>query len=258
MKYFVILLLIASTAPQLTAQSDQSLYDRHYAHHSWAYSGDYGPDHWAELDPGYRDCNGKLQSPIDIISKTCKAEKAHVEFHYHPFFVDLTNNGHTLIEKIVEPKALSLNGEEYTLLQFHFHTPSEHHVDHHAYPMEIHFVHQNQAGDYAVIAVLVEHGTQANPFLNHFMKTLPGHIHEELHSHEEVDPTEAFPKEGHRFFQYTGSLTTPPCTEGVNWIVMADPVSATIEQVESIHQIIKDDNRPIQEAFQREVYLTEF
>ncbi|MCV9387115.1 carbonic anhydrase [Reichenbachiella ulvae] len=258
MKYFVILILIAKTVTHLSAQSDQSLFNNHSGHHDWAYSGQYGPDHWAELDPEYRDCNGDLQSPIDLVHAVCQAKKVDIQFHYHPFFVDLINNGHTLIEKVVEPKALELDGETYTLLQFHFHTPSEHHVDHKKYPMEIHFVHQNQAGDYAVIAVLVEYGIRANPFLAHFMKSLPTHVHEERRSHEKADPMEALPRNNHKFFYYKGSLTTPPCSQNVSWVVMEKPVQATEIQIAQIHNILYDDNRPIQDSHNRVVYLADY
>lgn len=168
--------------------------------------------------------------------------------------MDLINDGHTLIEKIVEPKALWFNETNYSLLQFHFHTPSEHHVNDKAYPMEIHFVHQSQTGEYAVVAVLVKEGTHSNHFLGHFIKNLPTHVNEEIKSFERADPMETFPKHLHRFYYYSGSFTTPPCTEGINWIILEEPVEATKDQIEIIHKVIKDDNRPIQESNHRMVY----
>ncbi|MGL1888948.1 MAG: carbonic anhydrase family protein [Reichenbachiella sp.] len=253
MKHFTFLILILQSTVAF-GQFDQSLYDKNHEHHSWAYSGQYGPDHWSEIDPDYASCDGKTQSPIDIITKKCQETPIDLDFHYHPFFVDVINNGHTLIEKVVEPKALELNGKSYTLLQFHFHTPSEHHVNGIESPMEIHFVHENAAGHYVVVAVMVEYGKERNPFLSHFMKSLPTHVDEEIRSYEQADPMETFPKDFHNFYTYSGSLTTPPCTEGVTWVVLGQHVVATFDQVEAIHQIIHDDNRPIQAANKRVVY----
>ncbi len=236
------------------AQTDQAYYDRNHTHHGWSYSGLEGPSHWADIDPGYSACSGEYQSPIDIDTKTSRNSDEKIEFHYHPFYVDLINNGHTLIEKIVEPKALHFKGVDYTLLQFHFHTPSEHHIDGKEFDMEIHFVHQSAEGFYAVVAILIEEGTHTNPFLAHFMNSLPTHVNEEIKTWEQADPAESLPVHPNKFYHYSGSLTTPPCTEGINWIVMEEPVEATEEQIEAIHQIIHDDNRPIQEVNERIVY----
>jgi carbonic anhydrase len=246
-----------SVVSLVKSQTDQLLYDQKHQHHSWAYEGEYGPDHWAELDPDYKSCNGEVQSPINITSGKCINSRLDIEFHYHPFFVDLVNNGHTLIEQIVEPKALVFNEEQFTLLQFHFHTPSEHHINDAEYPMEIHFVHRSGSGSYAVVAVFIKEGNESNPFLGHFMKSLPTHVGEEIRSFEKADPMETFPKKMQSFYHYTGSLTTPPCTEGINWILMAEPVVATRHQIEAIHSIIHDDNRPIQEINDRQVYFAE-
>ncbi|MFY0653799.1 MAG: carbonic anhydrase family protein [Cyclobacteriaceae bacterium] len=254
MKALTIFLALFNIIHLTKSQNDQSLYDKKHDHHEWSYSGEYGPDHWMELDPSYSTCGGSEQSPIDIHKVECKEVNKKLEFHYHPFFVDLINNGHTLIEKIVEPKALKFDEKNYSLLQFHFHTPSEHHVDGKEYPMEIHFVHQSLDNTYAVLAVLVKEGKHKNAFLAHFMKTLPTHVNEELKSFEKADPLETFPKHFEKFYYYRGSLTTPPCTEGINWIVLEEPVEATTEQIEAIHKIIKDDNRPIQDSNHRTVY----
>ncbi|MFY0625670.1 MAG: carbonic anhydrase family protein [Reichenbachiella sp.] len=250
----IILILITTLSFSVFGQTDQAVYDKNGIHHEWSYSGEYGPTHWSEIDPGYADCNGIYQSPININTKESNDATLHLKFHYHPFFVDLINNGHTLIEKIVEPKALEFNNKNYSLLQFHFHTPSEHHVDDNEFPMEIHFVHQSPEGIYAVVAVLVKEGQNENHFLTHFMKSLPTHYNEEIRTNEKADPIETFPKHLDRFYYYNGSFTTPPCTEGVHWIIMEEVVEATNEQIESIHKIIKEDNRPVQKINNRLVF----
>ena len=125
---YAILTIMLLLSVLVKAQTDQSQY-KEKEHHEWSYHGDYGPEHWIELDPEYSPCAGMQQSPIDINSKKSLETQLDIEFHYHPFFVDLINDGHTLIERIIEPKALTLGEVDYTLLQVHFHTPSEHHVD---------------------------------------------------------------------------------------------------------------------------------
>ncbi|MCR9250065.1 MAG: carbonic anhydrase family protein [bacterium] len=223
--------------------------------HDWSYSGEFGPEHWFEIDPEFSSCNGKSQSPINIISSNSEDTNGiSLEFHYHPFFVDLINNGHTLIEKIDEEKALTFGGISYSMKQFHFHTPSEHQIDGENFAMEIHFVHQSESGKFAVVAVLIEEGEHNNHFIQHFMKSLPSHVNEELKADEKADPNETFPKHLDKFYYYSGSFTTPPCTEGINWIVLEEPVEATKEQIDAIHEIIKDDNRPIQEVNDRVVF----
>lgn len=254
MKYvkikFVLLIILSIVATTLSAQlpSDQ-LTKSH-----WGYDGHEGPAHWAEIDPGYSTCNGSYQSPINIVSNQCENKNKPLDFCYHPFYVDLINNGHTLIENIIEPKSMSFDGVEYSLLQFHFHTPSEHHVNGEEYPMEIHFVHQSEKGEFAVIAILVNYSHNESPFLSQFMNSIPHHINEEIKTNETALPTDAFPEHTERFFYYEGSLTTPPCTEGIHWIVFEEPIEATMEQIETIHEVIKDDNRPIQQVGSRTVF----
>lgn len=250
-KTSVALLLIFFILPFLSSAqvSSEKIETPH-----WGYNGDKGPEHWSEIDPGYSTCNGSYQSPIDIRSDKCQDRNTNLEFCYHPFYIDLINNGHTLIEKIIEPKAMSFDGVEYTMLQFHFHTPSEHHIDGFAHPMEIHFVHQSEKGEYAVIAVLVDYGKEKSSFLSHFTNSIPHHINEEIKTNEKAEPSEAFPSHTENFFYYEGSLTTPPCTEGIHWIVFEETIEATEEQIESIHRVIKDDNRPIQQIGSRTVF----
>jgi len=249
--FLINILLISSS---LFAQTDQSLFERYTRHSEWSYEGAYGPSHWAELDEQFRACSeGLMQSPINIEMNQALPKSRQLDLNYHPFYVDLINNGHTLIEKIVEPRALVFDGVSYTLLQFHFHTPSEHHINQNEYPMEIHFVHINGAKEYAVLAIFFEEKEEKNPFLDHFMNYLPTHVNEKLSSSEKVDPYETIPSD-HSFYYYEGSLTTPPCTEGVQWIVIKQPVSATIDQIDAIHKIIHDDNRPIQPRHSRKIY----
>ncbi|MFY0688635.1 MAG: carbonic anhydrase family protein [Cyclobacteriaceae bacterium] len=251
----VLFILIFAIAGMVVAQQDQSLYRKqHLTPHKWSYDGMYGPEHWKELDEEFRTCDGILQSPINIAPDQCPEVHIDLTFHYRPFLVDLVNNGYTLIERVVELKALTFNHTDYTLLQFHFHTPSEHQVDGEGYPMEIHFVHQSSKGKYAVLAVFMEEGDKQNAFLAHFMNALPTHVMEEIRTTEQADVMETMPADPSSFYFYDGSLTTPPCTEGVNWIILKEPVMATSEQIEAIHCIIENDNRPIQDLNDRVVF----
>ncbi len=253
MRLLVVILILISFFAE--AQDDQLLYPRKRPkHHEWSYSGLFGPEHWAELEDDYRACAGRMQSPINIVRDNCFTAELDLELHYRPFYVDLINNGHTLIENVVESKALTLNRIDYTLIQFHFHTPSEHHLNDNEYPMEMHFVHQSTHGKYLVMAVLIKDANYENPFLAHFISSLPKEVDQEIRSTEKADIYELLPPEPLSFFYYAGSLTTPPCTEGVDWIVLEDPVSANFDQIEAIHAIIHDDNRPVQALNDRIIF----
>ncbi|WP_258105391.1 carbonic anhydrase [Marinoscillum sp. MHG1-6] len=220
----------------------------------WTYSGDQGPDHWSELNPEYSDCSGERQSPVDIDATHCINQQKELYFSYHPFYAELFNNGHTLMERIMEPKSMHFDGEEYSLVQFHFHTPSEHHINGREFPMEIHFVHKNVKGDFGVIGILIEEGASRNHFLDHFKNCIPSHASEVKRGGEMVSISEAFPAHTNNFYYYDGSLTTPPCSENVHWIIFEESITAQKDQIEAIHRVINDDNRPIQQLGSRMVY----
>ncbi len=214
------------------------------AHH-WGYSGHAGPEHWGEIDPAFSVCQtGKAQTPIDLVG-TADADLPHVVFHYRAGGHDEVHNGHTIQVDYDEGSSIEFDGRQYWLKQFHFHTPSENHVNGKAFPMEAHLVHADAEGHLAVIAVMFEEGPEnlalATPWAA--MPMTPGHT-EHLAMKASA---EALLPANRDYYSFEGSLTTPPCTEGVAWIVMKHPVSASHGQIVKFARAMgHPNNRPIQ------------
>jgi carbonic anhydrase len=195
----------------------------HTGHHAWGYTNEDGPSTWANT---YDKCAGKQQSPIDIKTKAVKggAMKGALKINFHPSrqgTLTAQNNGHTIkvSGKGLDGDSTSLVGHEYKLLQFHFHHGSETRVDGKQFPLEAHFVHQDTAGKYLVVAVLFdEGGTTKNRVLSQVRFDKLAKVGKR-NINGPVVPTFLLPKD-REFFYYMGSFTTPPCTEGVTWTVM--------------------------------------
>ena len=209
----------------------------------WAYEGNEGPANWFECNT---DCGGTVQSPIDVTGAQADASLTALSTHFEAVPVELINNGHTVEFEYEAGSKLTLNGADFELLQFHFHTESEHTVNGTHYPMEAHLVHKNNAtGALAVIGIFFEEGAE-NVFLKNFSDNLPAakddHVSD---SATTVDVTDLLPADN-SYFTYSGSLTTPPCSEIVTWLVMKTPVEASADQISKFHTIMHDNNRPIQ------------
>jgi carbonic anhydrase len=223
----------------------------------WSYSGEHGPTHWGDVAPEDAVCgSGKSQSPINLSSGTAKAGKnGAFKINYEAGAVALLNNGHTVQADISDSAdTVSFDGATYTLAQFHFHTPSEHTVDGKYYPLEIHFVNKDTQGHIAVVGVLVKAGAE-NKLLAPVFSSLPSSATPAgTHAGKpvQVDIAAVIPKD-HKAYVYAGSLTTPPCTEGVHWIVLAQPIEMSSGQIEAFKKIFHDNHRPIQKASGREV-----
>lgn len=208
----------------------------------WSYSGELGPDHWAEVDPGYSTCAlGKMQSPIDITA-TEKADLPVIRFEYHAGPTTVINNGHTVQVSLPESGAISIDGASYPLVQFHFHTPSEEHIGGKAFPMVAHFVHQNAKGNLVVVAVLFKEGKE-NPALAEVLGEMPGE-NETRDIGSDFDPAAILPDE-RGYYAFMGSLTTPPCTEGVRWEVLKQPVNISSRQIAEFRKLYPMNARPI-------------
>ena len=210
----------------------------------WTYEGEEGPDHWGELAEEFDMCSrGKNQSPIDLVADI-DAELPELFFDYtRPGNLVEINTGHAIQENVNPGNYLVWRDQRYELKQFHFHGPSEHLVDGEALPMEVHFVHQSESGDYAVVGLLFREG----PF-NELLNELPSFkaARGEDPFANPIDYNELI-EERAEYFLYNGSLTTPPCTEGVKWIVLKRPVIASPEQIQHYHDLLGfDNNRPIQ------------
>lgn len=225
-------------------------HDAHVREH-WTYYGVEGPAHWGMLSPAYMTCEaGSRQSPIDIHMPQHGAGQEHLVFEYKPARVQLVNNGHTVQVNYEPGSTLRLNGTSYALRQFHFHEPSEHRVEGRRYAMELHLVHQNAAAHVAVVAVLMDSGAE-NTVLARLWPNLPRHAGQ-VSADVVVDAHDLVPATFHHY-SYEGSLTTPPCTEGVRWIVLKEPIQVSAEQLQAFVGIIGHDARPTQPLNARSV-----
>jgi len=219
---------------------------------NWGYDGQEGPTHWGELSSGYSTCKaGKNQSPIDI-NATTAAKLADVKFSYKATPIDLVNNGHTVQLNYAKGSTISVGGKTYNLLQFHFHSPSEHHVNGKPYDMVAHLVHQAADGQLGVIGVMMKVG-KANPVISSIWSHMPKHAGEHNKMADMINAADLLPA-NHSYFNYSGSLTTPPCSEGVNWIVLQTPVEVSAEQVAAFTSIFAKSVRPIQPVNDRRIH----
>jgi carbonic anhydrase len=222
---------------------------------SWGYTGATGPDHWWEIcAPSNFICKaGTRQSPIDLPAAP-QGDLPKLSFHYQPTPLAVENNGHTIEVKVQPGSYLRIGQERFDLVQFHFHTPSEHKLQGQEFPMELHFVHRNALGELAVVGVFLREGA-ANPFLQEIWNHIPGEAETAAAQANTIDPEDLLP--GDRdYYRYAGSLTTPPCTEGVRWHVLHEPVDVSAAQIEEFRAIFPLNARPIQPLNGRPV-LTE-
>ena len=218
----------------------------------WSYEGEEGPAHWAELSPDYAACAaGREQSPIDINEPVAR-DLPPIAFDYRPAPLEIVNNGHTIQVGYAPGSSIELEGTRYELLQFHFHLPSEHLVGGAAAAGELHLVHSSESAALAVVGVLLVEG-EHNPALEPVISNLPlqpGPA--ETVAGVEVDAVELLPRE-QATYRYAGSLTTPPCSEGVQWLLMAEPVEASPEQLDALAELLEGNARPVQPLHEREV-----
>lgn len=210
----------------------------------WSYQGDTGPDHWATLSAGYSACgSGRSQSPIDL---TDAGEKRidNVEFRYQPTEVTVAESAHTIKATVPAGSHILLDGKRFDLKQFHFHAPSEHRVDGKLADGELHLVHQGPQGTLAVVGLMLEKG-DSNRALAPLVTAVPEVSPDNPATGVSIDTAALLP-EDRRSYRYLGSLTTPPCSEGVRWIVMTAPVSLSSQQLEQLAEAMPRNNRPVQ------------
>jgi carbonic anhydrase len=220
----------------------------------WTYEGAEGPEYWGELEPGYAACaTGTQQSPIDLAAPV-SAELQSIALNWNTGSWTVTNNGHTLQVNTPNGGSATIDGQTYQLNQFHFHTPSEHAIDGRHAALEAHFVHQNQQGDLAVIAVMLQPG-ESNDLFARIMAAAP---HEEGESPVggTVNPLDLVSTTDH-FVTYQGSLTTPPCSENVEWLVLETPLTIAQADADAFAAIFPMNARPLQELNRRYILANE-
>jgi carbonic anhydrase len=221
--------------------------DTHGGEVHWAYDGENGPQNWGKLKPDFNVCAiGKRQSPINIEeSMTLQGPAEPLQFNYTASSGTVVNNGHTIQVDVTGNNTLTVRGSVYKLLQFHFHTPSEEQVNYRNYAMVAHLVHKNNEGQLAVVAVLLDPGV-ANTLINKVWTYMPLDASDRVRlPNDIIDLNELLPKD-QRYYQFIGSLTTPPCTEGVLWMVMKQPTQLSKEQIRLFQQLYPMNARPVQ------------
>lgn len=212
---------------------------------AWGYIGEKGPENWSSLSDEYNICQaGKNQSPVNLES-TVDADLTPLEINYQDSPLRIINNGHTIQVNYQPGSFLTIDDERYELLQFHFHHPSEHKIEGEALPMELHLVHKGEKGNLAVIGVFLKEG-QSNPTLQKIWQQMPTRQGREKNiSKVNINASDLLP-EDKDYYRYFGSLTTPPCSETVNWIVLKEPVEISNPQVQKFAQVFPMNARPIQ------------
>lgn len=210
----------------------------------WGYEGDNGPQQWGKINPAWAKCGtGSRQSPIDI-RDGIKVDLEPIQFEYTASGFNVVNNGHTVQVNLAAGNRLTLTGRTYQLQQFHFHRPSEEKVDGRGFDMVAHLVHKDEEGRLAVVAVLIEEGTQ-HAGVQTVWNNLPLEKFEPLVPVTPFDPATMLPQR-REYYTYMGSLTTPPCDEGVLWIVMKQPIQASKQQLDIFARLYPMNARPVQ------------
>ena len=217
---------------------------------AWGYGEENGADVWGQLDPDFiLGAEGTMQSPIDLADAT-SSELPGIVYDYSPSAMNLHNNGHTIEAAPVEANGIEIDGMRYELLQFHFHAPSEHTVNGQFFDMEMHLVHRNEEGTLAVVGVLIEPGDE-NPAFDPMWAQLPdaAGVTNSVEN-ATVNASDLLPGE-RQTYRYDGSLTTPPCSEGVKWNVLTTPIQMSESQIAAFKAIVHDNTRPVQPLYDR-------
>jgi carbonic anhydrase len=232
---------VGDTDMDIAAHAGQSPLPAH-----WDYEGSAGPQAWGRLRPEYSKCaNGQRQSPIDIRGGIA-VDLEPIRFDYRPSAFSVIDNGHTVQVNVEAGNAITITGRRYELVQFHFHRPSEERVNGRQYDMVAHLVHKDSEGRLAVVAVLLDRGS-AQSIVQAVWNNLPLEKGDEVRAGTRIDLAQLLPGD-RRYYTYMGSLTTPPCSEGVLWMVMKEPVPISPEQVAIFSRLYPMNARPIQQA----------
>jgi carbonic anhydrase len=257
---FLVTITACSSSPSAVVHDDKNTAEvetkkeKHEIH--WSYSGDNGPENWIDLDSTFNACGrGMEQSPINLEDAKANAtSEANIQINYQPSSFTIKNNGHTVqADANTDENSIVIDGKEYKLVQFHFHVPSEHQMEGKNLDMELHLVHKNADDQLAVLGVLMKAGKE-NKILAELWSKLPKEESEDnILLEEEINLSSLLPQDK-TAFHYNGSLTTPPCSEGVKWTVFTEPITVSQEQIDLFASVFPDNHRPVQPWNDRDVY----
>jgi carbonic anhydrase len=221
----------------------------------WGYGGTGSPANWSKLDPANATCAaGRTQSPIDIKGSQISALPA-LQFDYNSAPLNIIDNGHTIQVNYAAGSTLSVGGKTYTLKQFHFHHPSEENVNGHGYDMVAHLVHADAGGNLAVVAVFFTTG-KANSSIEQIWKNIPAEKEKAVDvAGTTLNARNLLPADL-GYYTFAGSLTTPPCSEGVTWYVLKTAISISPDQLASFAKLYPNNARPIQPTNGRKILET--
>lgn len=262
LRHFAHAAMICPVCCQLAARAAFAAEEAHGGAHAgaaaahpphWDYEGAGAPDKWGQLSPDYAACGaGREQSPINLDQPIAALLQAPAP-HWTPMPLEVLNNGHTIQVNCAKGSSLELDGVPYELIQYHFHHPSEHLIAGTAFEMEAHFVHRSADGNLAVLGVMIARG-EANSTLETIWRHLPNKAGETARADLQLQPATLLPKDS-ASFRYAGSLTTPPCSEIVSWVVYRTPISASAEQIGAFAKMFPNNARPAQPLNRRKLLL---
>ncbi len=239
---------VPAVRPAAAAKAVPHAVVQHHDVH-WSYEGEGAPGSWGKLKPEYGTCaTGKRQSPIDI-REGIRVDLEPIQFDYRPTYFRIVDNGHTIQVNVGEGSTMAVMGRSYRLVQFHFHRPSEERINGKAFDMVIHLVHQDDEGRLAVVAVLLDKGAE-NPQIQTLWNHMPLEVNRDVAPAVAIDLNALLP-ENRAYYTYMGSLTTPPCTEDVLWMVFKQPMPVSGEQVNIFSRLYRNNARPIQPSNNR-------
>ncbi|MDJ0790783.1 MAG: carbonic anhydrase family protein [Acidimicrobiia bacterium] len=219
----------------------------------WSYEGATGPDHWADLDPAWAIAKlGIRQSPIDLAGATDEVEGSLGLSYDKVTLTEVANDGHTLQVGVTAGGMLTFGQRTWTLGGLHFHTPSEHHIDGEAFDMEIHLVHTDDRNQLGVLGVFAEIAGGFGALSAVFDAAPDAGTTVDLRL-EEIPVVDVLPPDRSRWFAYTGSLTTPPFTEQVQWVVLRQPLEVSESDVQQMRRLFGANARPVQPKHSRRV-----